>query len=207
MPVNRHRWLELGLQRLYFRRMTDDHDRPARQPTQEALWPADLFTQGIGWVIVARFKSGGRRVEAGIFLIDVFCLGAKLAVYESCGLEDYRQRIRDHYRSKLPMVLVDPRCARKLVELAARYARGLGFAPHADYKQAARVFGGLRAEHCAQQFTFGQEGKPFYRRGPRETEEQALCIVRHLEQRCGPGNFHYEVMLGETEDINQFLGH
>lgn len=104
------------------------------------------------------------------------------------------------------MVPLDARCARKLVALAAQYARGLGFAPHADYKQAARVFGGLRAEQCAQQFTFGQEGKPFYRRGPRETEEQALRIVWHLEQRCGPGNFEYEVMLGETQDINRALG-
>ena len=43
--------------------------------TYEALWPKDLFTAGIGWVIVARFKSGGRRVEAGIFLVDVLCLG------------------------------------------------------------------------------------------------------------------------------------
>jgi hypothetical protein len=77
--------------------MTDDLSRRAGQPTHEALWPADLFTQGIGWVITARFKLEGARVQAGIFLIDVFCLGAKLAVYEDCDGDDYRRRIRDHY--------------------------------------------------------------------------------------------------------------
>jgi hypothetical protein len=48
--------------------------------THEAFWPSDLFRQGVGWVIIARFKAKGQRVQAGIFLVDVFCLGAKLAV-------------------------------------------------------------------------------------------------------------------------------
>ncbi len=31
------------------------------------------------------------RVQAGIFLVDVFCLGAKLAHYEDCDGDDYRR--------------------------------------------------------------------------------------------------------------------
>ena len=31
--------------------MTEDLSRRAGQPTHEAFWPTDLFTQGIGWVI------------------------------------------------------------------------------------------------------------------------------------------------------------
>jgi len=46
--------------------------------THEALWPKDLFEQGIGWVIVARFKQAGQRVEVGIFLVDMGCLGGKV---------------------------------------------------------------------------------------------------------------------------------
>ena len=56
---------------------------PPRMTTHEALWPKDLFEQGIGWVIVARFKSAGQRVEAGVFLLDVYCLGVKLAGAEA----------------------------------------------------------------------------------------------------------------------------
>jgi hypothetical protein len=186
--------------------MTDDPDRSAPPPTHEALWPTDPFTQGIGWVIVARFRSGGARVQAGIFLIDVFCLGAKLAVCEDCDAADYRRRIHDHYRSSFRMVATEPGGARKLVEQAGQYASGLGLAPPADYKEATRVFGGLRSKACAQQFTFGHQGKPFDRRGPRETEVQARRMVWQLEQRCGPGNFDYLVMLGEAEDINRTFG-
>ena len=169
----------------------------------EALWPKDLFEQGIGWVIVARFKAAGQRVEAGIFLVDVGCLGIKLAVYESGDRQDYLQRIRGHYETDFPMVPVEPECARQLVEQAAQYAQGLGFAPHPDYKKAARVFGGLNAGQCGRNFTFGREGKPFYCRGPRETEEQARRIVWQLEKRCGTGNYHYLVALGDAQRISR----
>jgi hypothetical protein len=181
---------------------TKDQDVLTPRPRHEALWAKDLFEKGIGWIIVARFKSAGRRVEAGVFLVDTFCLGVKLAVYEFCGRRDYLERIRGHYESNFPMISVEPWCARKLVEEAVQYARGLGFAPHADYKKAAHVFGGLRAEQCAHHFAFGLGGKPFYRRGPRETEEQIRRIVWQLEKRCGPGNYDYLVTLGDAEDIN-----
>ena len=153
--------------------MNDAPGGRAHPSTQEAFWPTDLFSQGLGWVIIARFKAQGQRVQAGVLLADVFCLGAKLAVYEDCDREDYRPRIRDHYQSRFPMVSVEPCCARKLVEQAVQYAQRLGLAPHPDYKKAARVFGGVQAAQCAQQFTFGCRGKPFYRRGPRETEARS----------------------------------
>lgn len=148
-------------------------------------------------MIVARFKSGGRRVEAGIFLVDVQCLGVKLAVYEDTTEEDFRRRILDHYSESFPMVSADPCCGRKLIEQAIAYASALGFGPHPDFKKAARVFGGLRVDECPQRFVFGRDGKPFYIRGPRETEEQAKRIVQHLAMRLGEGNFHYLVRLGD----------
>ena len=80
--------------------------------------------------------------------------------------------------------------------LSALPGRDSGLAPHPDYQKAARGFGGVQAAQCAQPFTFGYRGKPFYRRGPKETEARALAIVRHLERRCGPGNYDYEVLPG-----------
>jgi hypothetical protein len=173
--------------------------------THEALWAKDLFEEGIGWVIVARFKSAGQRVEAGIFLLDVWCLGVKLAIYEDCDWQDYLRRIRGHYESAFPMCAAEPGCARKLIEQTTRYAQSLGFAPHADFKKAARVFGGLHAEQCAKTFTFGHEGKPLYCRGPRETEEQARRIVLHLERRCGRGNYHYIVRVDDPDEISRMF--
>lgn len=180
--------------------MNEERSRPVPSVTHEAWWPSDLFQQGIGWVIVARFKSGGRRVEAGIFLVDVLCLGVKQAVYEDTDADDYRRRIRDHYAADFPMVAAEPWCARKLIEQVVAYAGRLGFSAHPDLKKASRVFGGLKADQCSLSFVFGREGKPFYFRGPRETEEQARRIVQHLAGRLGEGNFHYLVRLGDGRD-------
>ena len=98
----------------------------------EALWPKNLFEAGIGHVIVARFKSGGERVEAGLFLVDVFCLGVKNAFYEMCDKADYMERVRGYYDREFEMLPVEPECARKLVEGSIQYAHNLGFAPHPD---------------------------------------------------------------------------
>ncbi len=99
----------------------------------------------------------------------------------------------DIIKSEFPMVAVEPWCVRKLVEQAAQYARGLGFARHPDCMKAAWVFGGLRTKQFAWHFTFGREGKPCYCRGPGETEAQARRIVWQLERSRGPGNHDYVV--------------
>ena len=101
-----------------------------------------------------------------------------------------------------PWPPAEPACARKLVEQAADYARSLGFAPHPNYKLGARVFGGINAADCPLRFTFGKDGKPFYFRGPHETEAQAEAIVRQLEKHCGPGNFDYVIALGDGEQLD-----
>jgi len=186
----------------YYGVMNADHDIAIRRQKHEAIWPKDLFEVGIGWVIVARFKAAGQRVEVGIFLVDVFCLGVKRAGYEDCNRQDYLQRIRGHYEAGFHMADVEPSCARKLIEQAAAYAEGLGFGPHPDYRKAARVFGGLRAAECAQNFSFGQDGKPCYCRGPGETEDQARRILAHLEKRCGSGNYNFMVGLGNSNAID-----
>ena len=162
----------------------------------EAFWPIDLFEKGIGWVIVARFRSSGQRIETGVFLLDVACLGVKRAVYDDYWTpETYRIHIVDHYFGQFPMESVAPECARKLVEQAAQYAANLGFSSHPNYKVACRVFGGVRAEDCPREFTFGREGKPFYVSGPNDTEEKSRRIVEQLARRCGDGNFDFIVTL------------
>ncbi len=174
-------------------------------PSHEAYYASDIFEKGIGWVVVARFKSGGQRAEVGVFCIDTWCLGAKIAHLDDTTPEVYRSRILGHYAADFPMVPLAPCCARKLVEGAVKYAANLGFAPHSDYKKASRVFGGIQPEACTEAFTYGKDGKPFYMRGPSETEDRARLIVAHLARRCGEGNFDYFVRLGTVAEINADL--
>jgi hypothetical protein len=163
--------------------------------THEAYWSENMFGAGIGWVIIIRFKAQGRRLEASIFCIDLWCLGVKVAAFEEWDITEYSERI-NALISESP-VKVDPCCARKFVEQGVRYAERLGFQPHPDFKKAARVWGGVKAENCTRQFTFGDGGKPHYFSGPRETTAQSMQIVRQLERNCGQGNFNFTILGNE----------
>lgn len=190
---------------LFFGAMSDSI--PSNKRSHEAYWPKDLFEKGIGWIVVARFRSGSQRIETGVFLLDVACLGVKQARYDGFWTpETYQSRILDHYFGEFPMEPVEPCCARKLVEHAVRYAGNLGFSPHPDYRAACRVWGGIRAEDCSREFSFGREGKPFYVSGPNDSEERSRRIVEQLARRCGAGNFDYLVALDSPERMQRRLG-
>lgn len=169
---------------------------PKRPP--EAFISSELFKCGIGHVLVSRFKPEGR-VEVGVFLVDVYCLGVKNAFFTLLHTSEYEERLlRDIFRQGSEAL--SAACARKLVEDAVAYARALGIEPHRDYKQAARVFGGISTDECQSAFTFGKDGKPFYVQGPHDSPATAERIIKILHAKCGEGKFHYLMALGEIAD-------
>src|SRR5271165_4839802 len=159
----------------------------------EALRSANLFDLGCGYLVVSRFKADAR-VEAGFFLLDVFCLGVKDAgFHQFSSIADYQEGIIDRLFPDGNSVRMTPEAARKLTEDAISYARGLGFSPGADYKKASRVFGGITTANCDEQFVFGQNDKPLYIQGPSDSPACVERILRVLEARCGEGGYHYIV--------------
>jgi hypothetical protein len=161
--------------------------------SHEALRSTRLFDMGSGYLVVSRFKADGR-VEAGFFLLDVFCLGVKNAgFYHARSIADYQEGLIDQLFPDGNSVRMTPEGGRKLTEDAISYARGLGFSPCADYKKASRVFGGITTAGCDEQFVFGQNAKPLYIQGPSESPACVERILRVLEARCGEGGYHYIV--------------
>jgi hypothetical protein len=165
----------------------------------DALRSAKLFDSGCGYLVVSRFKADGR-VEAGFFLLDVFCLGVKDAgFYRFNSVADYQESLLDRvFRDEDP-VRMTPAAARKLAEGAVSYARGLGFSPGVDYKKASRVFGGITTTDCNEEFVFGKDGKPLYIQGPSDPPARVERILRALELRCGEGGYHYIVAAVDFE--------
>jgi hypothetical protein len=165
---------------------------PMKRPS-EAYRSNNLFEVGCGYVVVSRFKANGR-VEAGFFLLDVFCLGVKDAGFEPfSSYEEFESDLLDPLFAVNAPVRMKPESGRKLVEDAVAYARQLSFAPAADYKEASRVFGGISKSDCAEVFTFGKYGKPFYIQGTYESAAKSEHILRALEARCGKDGFHFIV--------------
>jgi hypothetical protein len=159
-------------------------------PFHECWWPENLFknNSGFGQVVVSR-RAGGQILVA-VFLLDVFCLGAKDAFIRPLSGALYEELL-EGIRGDGPLKQVEPACARKLVESAVAYARGLGLPPHKDYAKASRIFGDIDADACPQSFDFGRDGKPFYSAGPYDSPVFIRRVMRTLEQHCGADGFHY----------------
>ncbi|GAB4254084.1 MULTISPECIES: hypothetical protein [Deferrisoma] len=166
---------------------------PADAPVHECLVPEELFEQGLGNVVVARRLPDGH-IAAGVFLVDVYCLGVKGAFLARYTLEEYRHHM-DHLAEIHRLRSEDPAAVRKLVEGAVAYARDLGIEPHPDYRDARRVFAGIDADACEREFTYGKDGKPFYVASPRDSALRRKKILQLLERRCGPGGYDYVLPL------------
>jgi hypothetical protein len=164
-----------------------------KRPT-EAWRDAEMFENGLGTVVIARFKANGD-AEIGVFLVDVFCLGVKDGVFGYVGAVEYEDRLKRLFGGTTP-VAIPPAEARALVEASVAYARKHGLEPHPDYRLAQRIFGGIDPSKNTATFTFGKDGKPFFFQGPNDSPEFVEMVLTRLQQKCGEGNFAFAVMPG-----------
>lgn len=169
----------------------------SRSYIQEAL-----FEYGMGHVVVVREKSGGR-LEAGFFLVDIYCRGVCDAFFETLNQSELEQSLRRLWRDE-PVPDPDPGArGRKLVEDAVAYAASLGLSPSRDYKKGARVFGGIDASECREEFTFGKDGKPFLIARPHESPAQTERLLALLRARCGEDGFDFLIPVEEEEILEE----
>jgi hypothetical protein len=169
----------------------------------EAFRSANLFRLGVGHVAVSRFRTDGS-VEVGCFLLDVFCLGAKDAFFARLNsIPEYEKSLLARMFSANASIPLTASAGRKLVEGAVAYASRLGFSPCADYNRACRVFGGISALDCEEEFAFGRNGKPCFFQGPSDSPARCQHILRVLDSRCGSGNYHFVVA---AESFDGFTG-
>lgn len=164
---------------------------------------SNLIQRGFGQVTVARFKTSGE-VEAGVFLVDTYCLGVKNAFFSRLWHTEYEQRLLGSMDDHGGRQAIEPACARKLVEGAVAYARSHGIEPHPDYKQGARVFGGIDPAGCPRQFVYGQDGKPLFISSPNDSPEFIDRVLTLLTRRLGEKGFHYLIGLGDGSSAGGF---
>jgi hypothetical protein len=166
-------------------------------PIHECLVPNSLFETGIGYVVVTRKTTNGN-IAISVFVVDVYCLGVKNALFKVSSESEYEHTVKPRLKESSgddQFENIHPTCAKKLVEGAVLYAQELGFSPHRDYKDGQGIFGNIDTNSCPLKYTYGKDGKPFYIRGPNESTVQAKKIVTQLGKKCGEGNFDYLVML------------
>jgi len=174
-------------------------------PIHECLVPANLFRIGIGNVVFSR-RFGDGRIVFGAFLLDVFCLGVKDAVFAIMSNSEFYLR-KSEMNRRASFIVRPPSYARKLVEDAVAYASALGFVPHPDYQVAKQIFGDVDASECHDVFVFGDKGKPHFIAGPHDSPARCQRIMSTLEARLGRNGFHYLIAINRADlDDLDFAG-
>lgn len=176
----------------------------AKYPVLHCWASAELWTQGLGWVCLAR-ELPGSSVAFGVFLVDRYCLGVKNAIADIAGRFTYESRIVRKLQSQFATRNLSPAAARKRVEGSVAYAAALGLHPHSDYHKAKLVFGDVDPGECTEEFEFGKDGKPYFIAGPNDTPERCRLILHTLERVCGPDGFLYTIPLMDSRILPESM--
>lgn len=164
----------------------------ARFPVLHCGVTTSLWSTGMGQVYLSR-KIPGEKVAYSIFLVDRYCLGVKDAMANIRPWSAYEQDVIGTFRKRFSLEELEPAAARKLVEDAVAYAQQLGFAPHADYHKARRIFGDIDANACRREFEFGKDGKPYFIAGPHDNPQRCREVLKTLAFNRGPGEFLFTI--------------
>ncbi len=156
-------------------------------------------TMQLTQIVVARQAPDGR-VAAGVFLIDLACLGVKdgfASLFSS--RREYEQKLRSRVEGRQAMMKADLNLAAKLIREATRYAAELGFRPHPDSADAMLVLGEADPDACDVPIPLGGPGgKPLYIAGPYDNVQ---AIMHRLLRKLGPDGFHYFVPVTGEEIV------
>ncbi len=169
--------------------------RAATAPIMHCCVQENLWTGGMGQLLLSRVLPDGD-VAFAVFLLDVYCLGVKDVTLGVLSWISYQEKIATGLLKRFEFVDLTPEGARKIVEGAVAYARDLGIPPHADYRKAELLFGNIDASICADEFSYGLNGKPYFVAGPFDNTIRCRQIMALLNSRLGPDGFHFTVPVG-----------
>jgi len=160
-------------------------------PVHEALISDAIQKTRQGTVILSR--KSGESIAVAVLLVDTGCMGIKSAFGRSMQAAAYGDFLA-RFRVSENFVQARPECLRKLVEGALAYGANLGFSPDPDYHSVKALFGDLDSGDCAQEFEFGENGKPFYVSGPNDSPARIRAVMKQLSRKCGgPEGFQFMI--------------
>lgn len=174
-------------------------ERATRAPILHCCTTEALHDQGMGYVLIARELSN-IKVAFALFLVDAYCLGVKDVIWDVAARGDYDAKLFRKLFGASSRIDVEPVYARKFVEGAVEYARGIGFSPPAEYSKARLIFGDIDASTCQESIEYGQDGKPHFIAGPHDSYLRCREIVSTLTRTCGPDGFHFTMPVPNLED-------
>ncbi|WDF77837.1 hypothetical protein ACFGVS_19200 [Mucilaginibacter sp. AW1-7] len=167
-------------------------------PIAECIINEDWETAGIANILVARKHKNGN-LTIGLFLVDMYCLGPKDALYEfNLSPEKY-----DEWKDKLAygIIACDYVLAHNIIYGAVAYAEDYGFKPHKDFEIAQYILEEDSEDIELIEIKFGVDGMPCFVPGPNDSDHKIQTIINTLNRTAGYGNYTF---LGDGDDWDDF---
>jgi hypothetical protein len=155
-------------------------------------------------VSIAR-KHTNDNITAGLYLVDLNCLGVKDAHYLfNLSESDYRRMIS--INGQLDLSSISYELAHNIIYAGLEFAKELGFNPHKDFSVAKYILEEDTDEVELIEIECGHEGKPMFVKSEWQSEQEANRIIAQLERTVGKGNYDYIIPVTserfEDEDID-----
>ncbi len=155
-------------------------------PLHECLINPDWQSGGLATVLVSRKQPSGN-IVAGVYLVDVLCLGLKNTYhFFNEPARYYEEELKGLVFSHQEYEPCDYVLAHNIVYGAIAYAEDLGFRPHKDFGVSQYVLEADDESVELLELEFGRDGQPCYIVGPYDN---VSLIVGKLRAAVGEGNF------------------
>lgn len=148
--------------------------------------------QGLAQILVIRHLLN-RRFIAGVYLVDIFCLGLKDSFIRLRLNDKDVNSLREKFG--VPLEEIPYEDVRSIIFGAIDYAKGLGFDAKDDGTLDQCLEFVERGRPFEKKFTFGQDGKPLYINGPKD---DVSSIMKTLEPFLAAKRADYLIGLNES---------
>jgi hypothetical protein len=153
---------------------------------------------GMSNVIVAR-KAFDGSIIAGVYLVDIWCLGVKDAYSrKKLDSDDLRYLCNTIAQASDGVMEISYEDARSIILGSVNYAAKIGIQPHPDWNSNSNMVEPARA--FEDKFEFGKDGKPYYVAGPYD-KNVAKKYIEKVAAAGGDYTAPLEMMYGKKNDL------
>lgn len=160
-------------------------------PVHECLVNTNWEKSKIANLVIARKHTNGN-ITAGIYLVDLACLGVKDTFwFFNITESEYRENLEHFMDMEGGFDKIDYTLAHNIVHAGLEFADDYEFKPHKDFTRLTQYILDEDTDNIPLiEIECGIDGLPAYMQGPLHTDAQSRQVVAHLERVAGPGNYY-----------------
>ncbi|MCK9269425.1 MAG: plasmid pRiA4b ORF-3 family protein [Bacteroidales bacterium] len=177
----------------------------ARSLPINGCWISDEWEDtGTAYIVVSRRHPNGN-ITAGVFLVDLLCLGVKQAQILYDTTADEFEGILKMMQDDVELEKADCQLVHEIIYSGLEYAKKFGFEPHEEFELARCLLEEDNPKKRRYDIECGVDGKPMFVPTEHESDERAAEILVQLEKTAGPGNYFHPDNVPGLDELEKMV--